>query len=259
MHPIGTERLYNGYVEVKVSRSKWRWKHRLIWKQAHGPVPDGYLVCFADGDSRNFSLPNLIAVPRKDFINQRVRHARETKFPIGSEKIDSHGYTQVKVALPHTWRMKHYLVWEAAHGPIPADHQIYFIDGDRRNFRLTNLAARPKSPLIGTEQTTHGDYAIVKVAEPNTWRLKHRLIWEAANGPIPVGHSLCFADGNPQNCSLKNLVLLTNQERGYMIHEKLFQVAVEPELFKTAVTLAQLGLATNKRRKELRTRVRAKS
>lgn len=250
MYPVGTERLYNGYVEVKVSRSKWRWKHHLIWEQAHGPVPEAHLICFADGDNRNFSLGNLIAISRHDFVHQRTLKTRRTKFPIGAEKNDSHGYIHVKVAEPHAWRPKHYLIWEAANGPIPVYHHVYFIDGDRRNFRLANLAVRPKSPPIGAEQISHGGYIMLKVAEPNIWRLKHRLIWEAANGPIPPGHSLCFADGNPQNFSLTNLVLLTNQERGYMVREKLFRAAIAPELFMAAVNVAKLGLTINKRLKK---------
>lgn len=254
MYPIGTERLYNGYVEVKVSRSKWRWKHHLIWEQAHGPVPDGHLICFADGDTRNFSLDNLISISRSDFVYQRTLKTRRAKFPIGAEKNDSHGYIHVKVAEPHAWRPKHYLIWEAAHGPIPADHQVYFIDGNRRNFRLANLAARPKSPPIGAEQVASSGYIMVKIAEPNVWRLKHRLVWETANGPIPEGHTLCFTDKNPRNCALDNLALITNQELGYMVRENLFRAAIGPELFKTAVNLAKLGLATKKRVKEIKIR-----
>jgi hypothetical protein len=250
MYPVGAERLYNGYVEVKVSRSEWRWKHHLIWEQAHGVVPEGHMVCFADGDNRNFSLDNLAAVSRADFANDRIHNARRAKFPIGSEKLDSYGYIQVKVAEPKKWRLKHHLIWEMAHDPIPGNHNVYFIDGDKRNFRLDNLAVRPKTPPIGTEQVTHGDYVRVKVAAPDTWRWKHHLIWEAANGPIPEGHSVCFADRSPQNFALANLVLVSNPVRGYMIHKNLFKGAIEPELFQTAVNVATLGLAINRIRRE---------
>ena len=250
MYSIGSERIYSGYIEVKVSRSEWRWKHYLIWEAAHGLIPDGHLIRFADGNNRNFCLDNLFAVSRTDLIVNGMLKARRTKFPVGATKTDSNGYIYIKVAQPQTWVLKHYLIWEAANGLVPDGHLVYFIDGDRSNFNLDNLAVRPKRPPIGAEQVTHGGYITVKTAEPNTWRWKHYLVWEAANGPIPEGHCLCFADGNPQNCALDNLVLMTNRERGYMVGNSLFVANAEPELFKTAVNVAKLGLAINKRRME---------
>ena len=38
------------------------------------------------------------------------------------------------------WRPKHQLIWEAAHGPIPEGHIVIFLDGDRTNMDLSNLA-----------------------------------------------------------------------------------------------------------------------
>jgi hypothetical protein len=32
----------------------------------------------------------------------------------------------------------------------------------------------------------------VKVAEPNVFKLKHRIVWEKANGPIPENHVIAF-------------------------------------------------------------------
>lgn len=72
--PVGTERVgKDGYITIKVreeadkamSKDNWMLKHVWIYEQTHGPVPDGHVVYFADGDRRNFDPENLVAVPRK--------------------------------------------------------------------------------------------------------------------------------------------------------------------------------------------------
>ena len=77
--PVGSERLgKDGYIMVKVaewptvpqSKDNWKFRHVLAWEQANGrPLPDGYVVMFADHDKRNFDPDNLVALPRK-YIGQ---------------------------------------------------------------------------------------------------------------------------------------------------------------------------------------------
>lgn len=80
--PIGYERISkDGYVEVKIKMRPSRPdrndnfvpKHRLIWEQAHGPIPDGYVVIFKDGDRQNFDLPNLALVSMAERL-EMTRH-----------------------------------------------------------------------------------------------------------------------------------------------------------------------------------------
>ena len=64
---------------------------------------------------------------------------------------------------------------------------------------------------IGTE-TQHADgYVYIKV-DGRKPVLKHRYVWEHANGPIPDGHNIAFRDGNRQNCDLSNLYLISREE-----------------------------------------------
>jgi hypothetical protein len=64
---------------------------------------------------------------------------------------------------------------------------------------------------IGTE-TQHADgYVYIKVGEGKPV-LKHRYVWEQANGPIPDGHNIAFRDGNRGNCDLSNLYLISREE-----------------------------------------------
>ena len=73
--PIGTERIdsKDGYLYVKIAERKtnpksahdnWKPKHHLVYEQAHGSIPSGCNVVFADHDKTNFDPDNLVAVPR---------------------------------------------------------------------------------------------------------------------------------------------------------------------------------------------------
>lgn len=80
--PVGYERITrDGYVEVKVAESnKFVLKHRRIWEQANGSIPEGYNVQFRDGDRQNFSLENLYLINRvEQFKNVNCMYARYPK------------------------------------------------------------------------------------------------------------------------------------------------------------------------------------
>ncbi|MDR2020659.1 MAG: HNH endonuclease [Treponema sp.] len=59
--------------------------------------------------------------------------------PVGTEVTDEDGYVKVKTRNPKTWKFKHRLIWEAAHGKIPRGHAVIFADGNKVNFALENL------------------------------------------------------------------------------------------------------------------------
>lgn len=78
--PVGYERVdKDGFTWVKVRDSRvdglqrkraghfnenYRMKHHVVYEQAHGPIPEGCNVVFADRDKTNFDPSNLVAVPR---------------------------------------------------------------------------------------------------------------------------------------------------------------------------------------------------
>lgn len=75
--PIGTIRHgQNGATYIKVMDSDksyatgyqepwWMPLQKKIYQDAHGKIPDGYMVIFLDCDRGNFSLDNLYAIDRK--------------------------------------------------------------------------------------------------------------------------------------------------------------------------------------------------
>jgi hypothetical protein len=67
--------------------------------------------------------------------------------PIGTVKANADGYLRVKVAEESNgkgandkaWEFVHKKVWEAAHGPIPKGHRIWWKDKNHANCELGNL------------------------------------------------------------------------------------------------------------------------
>lgn len=89
---------------------------------------------------------------------------------------------------------------------------------------------RPKNwTPVGTERyETKGRYIKVKVAEPNEWKFKHRLVWEKHSGSVPKGHVIVFKDGDRENCEIDNLACISrgvlaqyNKRRGHELHPEL--------------------------------------
>lgn len=74
----------------------------------------------------------------------RAGRAAQLYQPIGTERISKDGYRQRKVnddmPLQRRWKMVHHLVWEEHHGPIPKGHAITFVNGDKTDIRIDNLA-----------------------------------------------------------------------------------------------------------------------
>lgn len=76
--------------------------------------------------------------------------------PIGTEKIRSDGYIWVKISdirgvkYGHliNWKQKHIIVWEEANGPIPKGNCLIFLDGDKLNVNLDNLACVSQSQRL---------------------------------------------------------------------------------------------------------------
>lgn len=69
--PVGTVRVrrsYKGkkpYMWEKVAEPNvWRMKHVLEWEKHNGPVPEDKIVVFADGDTLNTDISNLLLVSR---------------------------------------------------------------------------------------------------------------------------------------------------------------------------------------------------
>lgn len=74
--------------------------------------------------------------------------------PVGHTRVDKDGYTYIKVAEPNVFKLKHRVLWEEAHGPIPRGSIIQFVNGDKSDIRLENLQIISREKQIG-QNTIH--------------------------------------------------------------------------------------------------------
>lgn len=67
---------------------------------------------------------------------------------VGSERIDTEGYTLIKIAEPRKWALKHRIIWEEFHKKkVPRGSAIIFADGDKSNLNIENLICVTKNEL----------------------------------------------------------------------------------------------------------------
>lgn len=68
----------DGYIDIRISfelgAKGWRGLHRVLWEDAHGPVPAGFCLRFKDGDKLNVELANLELIARADLMRRNTVH-----------------------------------------------------------------------------------------------------------------------------------------------------------------------------------------
>lgn len=97
---------------------------------------------------------------------------------------------------------------------------------------------------VGYERVNMDGYIEVKVEEPSTFKLKHRIVYEQLKGPIPDGYNVVFADGDKSNLESDNLILVTKSEMLVMNRKGLFKK--NKDLTKTGHLIAKVIDKQNK-------------
>lgn len=93
---------------------------------------------------------------------------------------------------------------------------------------------------VGSEIIDTDGYFRVKVAEPNVWEFKHRMVWEKHHGKVPPGHVITFLDGNKTNCELANLCLISTAENAVLNFTRLR--CASSDLMETSLAIAKLKI-----------------
>jgi hypothetical protein len=82
--PLGDEHIDSeGYVRVKVAetgtkKERWKLKHRLIYEQHYGEIPNEMIVRFYDNDKQNFNIENLYTVTKgENAVLNRLKFTNE--------------------------------------------------------------------------------------------------------------------------------------------------------------------------------------
>jgi hypothetical protein len=72
---------------------------------------------------------------------------------VGSERVDVDGYVMVKISEPNKWILKQRLVYEESTGEkLTKNDVIVFLDGDKQNFDIKNLAKMTRNELVRYNQ-----------------------------------------------------------------------------------------------------------
>lgn len=115
------------YTQIKRLRAKLKIISGITGRFEKGHIPHNL-------GKKGFCPPEFYA---QQFSKGHIPH---NKAEIGEERITTDGYVVVKIAQPNIWRRKHILEWEKHHGKIPSGNTILFLDGDRTNCNIENLA-----------------------------------------------------------------------------------------------------------------------
>lgn len=101
---------------------------------------------------------------------------------------------------------------------------------------------------VGSERITKDGYIEVKVADPNKWETKNKVIYKKYFGDIPKGYKVIYADGNRLNNEPTNLILVSSSEllianRNHLIYEN-------KDLTESGILISKVIDKTNKVKNE---------
>lgn len=80
--PVGSiSKTTDGYMIIKVSMegSQWeRWMllHRYVWEKNNGPIPEGMMIGFKDGNTENCDIENLMLITMGENAQMNLRGMR---------------------------------------------------------------------------------------------------------------------------------------------------------------------------------------
>lgn len=102
---------------------------------------------------------------------------------------------------------------------------------------------------VGYERINVDGYVEIKVAEPNKFRLKQRVVYEQHFGAIPPGHNVQFKDGIRTNCNDPDNLYLISRSR--QLKEQNSMYARYPvEIQNNIHAISNLTRKINKLKKE---------
>lgn len=88
---------------------------------------------------------------------------------------------------------------------------------------------------IGSERINVDGYVEIKVADPNKWDLKQRVVWRLHNGDIPTGEMVRFKDGDRKNTDIDNLFIV-NRSTNAILNNR-YKLNDQPLELKNSIIL----------------------
>lgn len=105
--------------------------------------------------NRNLNIKQIINYKKTHKLKSNIvttfkKKQRPYNFKeIGAEFISKDGYTYIKTENPNKWIHKQVYIYEKKYGKIPKNYSVIFLDGNKNNFDIDNLALiKNKDKLI---------------------------------------------------------------------------------------------------------------
>jgi len=117
-----------------------------------------------------------------------------------------------------------------------------FMGANTTSFKKGNLPLNHKP--VGHERITVDGYVEIKTAEPNVFKLKHRMIWEKVHGEIPKDHVVVFKNMDKEDCRIENLMLISRAELVRL--NQSYRSLATPETNETCILMAKIKTKTHK-------------
>ena len=127
-------------------------------------------------DNKGKKMPEDLKIKLQYTFFKKGSTPHNTKYD-GHERITDEGYIMIRIKKGH-YVLKHRHVWETEHGPIPKDHILTFIDGNKQNTSLANLELITRSE--GMARNTIARYPDLRSSLQALSKLK-KLINEKQN------------------------------------------------------------------------------
>jgi hypothetical protein len=65
----------DGYQRIKIAEpNQWKYIHRMVWEETHGPIPKDSIVIFKDGNKLNCNLENLELLTKRENMIRNAIH-----------------------------------------------------------------------------------------------------------------------------------------------------------------------------------------
>lgn len=74
-------------------------------------------------------------------------HIPHNTLEVGAKVKDSDGYWKIKIAQPDKWEYIHRLIWENAYGKLDRQTPVIFLNQNKDDLRLENLAVVDRADL----------------------------------------------------------------------------------------------------------------
>lgn len=100
----------------------------------------------------------------------------------------------------------------------------------------------PNKMTVGSERVNGDDYVDIKIANPNIWKAKHKLIYEEFYGTVPAENVVIFADGDRRNFDIDNLIMISKKQLLVMNQHHL--IKDDADFTRTGLIIADIKIKT---------------